>query len=163
MDIKTALQQLADDVKRIINERISKFGYNTRARKNTLEGSNLQKTMEVTPTEDGIVLQIADYWEFISRGWQRTHNYGGGLSPFLTNVIDWIRRKQISVPGLTENQLAWAIVKKIFESGIHYRPFLVYDDEGDLSKMIPELNAYMDKWFDLLFNQIIEEIDKYFS
>ena len=45
MDIKTALQQLADDVKRIINERISKFGYNTRAGKNTLEGSNLQKTM----------------------------------------------------------------------------------------------------------------------
>ena len=67
VSIETALKQLAEDVKAVINERISKYGYNTRAKKNTLEGSDLQKTMEVKPTEDGIVLQIADYWEFISR------------------------------------------------------------------------------------------------
>lgn len=163
MDLKTALDQLVYDVKNIINDRIRKFGYNPRAGKNTLEGSDLQKTMEVKPTADGIVLQIADYWEFIARGWVRTGNYPGTFRRFVENVIDWIRRKGIRVGNLTENQLAWAIVQKIWMNGIQYRPFLVYDDEGDLSKMIPELNAYMDKWFDLLFNQIIEEIDKYFT
>ena len=45
VSIETALRQLAEDVKAVINERINKYGYNTRAKKNTLEGSNLQKTM----------------------------------------------------------------------------------------------------------------------
>ena len=43
------------------------------------------------------------------------------------------------------------------------RPFMVFDKEGDLTKMIPELEAYMDKWFDNLFEQIIEDLNKYFS
>ena len=164
VSIETALKQLAEDVKAVINERISKYGYNTRAKKNTLEGSDLQKTMEVKPTEDGIVLQIADYWEFISRGWVRTGNYPGTFSKFIDNLTKWVERKGITPRGnMTQNQLVFVIAKKIWYYGIHYRPFLVYDDDGDLSKMLPELNAIMDKWFELLFNQITEDLNNYFN
>ena len=40
---------------------------------------------------------------------------------------------------------------------------MVYDDDGDLTKMIPELNDYIDKWFDTLFDGIMEDIDNYFN
>ena len=40
---------------------------------------------------------------------------------------------------------------------------MLYDDEGDLTKMIPELEEHIDKWFDDLFNAIMEETDKYFN
>lgn len=163
MDVKDALQELALAVKRIVNERIEAKGYNTRAKKNTLVGSNLQKSLNVVPTEDGIVLQIADYWEFIVRGWIRTGNYPGTMRQFVKNINDWVKRKGIVANGLTQNQLVWAIVNKIFDYGIHYRPFMVYDEDGDLSKMIPELNAYMDKWFDTLFDAIMNKIDNYFN
>jgi hypothetical protein len=38
-----------------------------------------------------------------------------------------------------------------------------YDKEGDLEKMIPELKAYMEKWFDSLFDEIMNEVDKFFN
>ena len=164
VDINTALKQLAEDVKKIVNERISRFGVNRRTGTNTLEGSNLQKTMEVRPTEDGIVLQIADYWEFIARGWVRTGNYPGTFRKFIENLTKWVERKGITPRGdMTQNQLVFVIAKKIWYYGISYRPFMVYDDDGDLSKMIPELNDEMDRWFELLFNQITEELNSFFN
>ncbi len=163
MTVKEALQELANDVKTILERRINKFGYNYRASKNTLKGSELEKSIEVYPDEYGISLQIADYWEFIARGWQRTGNYPGTMRLFVKNIDDWVKRKDIRLGNLTQSQMVWAIVKKIFTSGVHYRPFMVYDDEGDLTKMIPELEEHIDKWFDDLFNAIMEETDKYFN
>ena len=40
---------------------------------------------------------------------------------------------------------------------------MVYDDNGDLEKMIPELEGILDKWFDDLYARIISELDKYFN
>ena len=74
MDVRTALMELAEAVKRIINDRINKYGVNPRAGKNTLQNSSLQSSINVTVQEEGITLQIADYWEFIARGWKRTGN-----------------------------------------------------------------------------------------
>lgn len=164
VNVETALRELAEEVKAVINDRIKMFGYNSRAGRNTLEGSNLQNTMEVKPTEDGIVLQIADYWQFISRGWERTGNYPGTFAQFIKNLTDWVHRKGITpMDGMTENQLVFVIAKNIWYNGIKARPFLVYDDDGDLSKMLPELNAIMDKWFELLFNQITEDLNNFFK
>lgn len=162
-DVHKAIRELCDEVEQLLAKRIEKFGYNNRAGKNTLKGSNLEASIKVTPLDDGIALQIADYWEFISRGWQRTGNYPGTFRKFIANLIDWVRRKGITVKGKTQNQIAWGVALKIFDYGVHYRPFMVYDNEGDLTEMIPELKKYMDNWLDGLFDSIISEIDKYFN
>lgn len=157
--VEAAFRQLALDVKKIINERIRKYGINPKIGRNTLEGSNLQRTMGVYPTEDGIELQIADYWEFISRGWEKTGRY----SQWIKNVDDWVTRNNIRFGDMTQNQIVYAIIRNIINHGLKSRPFLVWDDEGDLEKMIPELNGYLDKWFETLFDAILNDINKFFE
>ena len=39
----------------------------------------------------------------------------------------------------------------------------MWDEEGDLSKMIPELENIMDDWFETLFAAITEDLDNYFK
>lgn len=163
MDINSALKELCEEVKSIITERIRRYGTNPRTGTNTLIGSDLEKSIDVRPTDDGIALQIADYWEFVSRGWQRTGNYPGTMYLFVKNINNWIVKKNIRFGNLTQNQIAWIVIKKIWEHGIVSRPFMVYDDTGDLEKMLPELTAYMDKWFDTLFDAIMTETNKYFN
>ena len=163
MDVKTALMELAEAVKRLINDRIRRYGINPKTGENTLEGSNLQQSIQVSVEEYGIALQIADYWEFVSRGWKRTGNYPGTYNAFVRNINDWVRRKGIRFGNLTQAQIVWVIIKNIWENGLRARPFMVYDKEGDLTKMIPELNDYIDKWFDELFDAIINEVDNFFK
>lgn len=163
MDVKTALMELAEAVKRILNDRISKYGINPKTGQNTLEGSELQKSIQVTVTEDGIALQIADYWEFIARGWKRTGNYPGTMRLFVRNIDEWVRRKGIRVGNLKQSQIVWAIIKNIWDKGLRERPFMIYEEDGDLTKMIPELDKYMDTWFEHLYDAIMADINDYFN
>lgn len=163
MDIKTALQELALAVKRLVNARIKQYGINPKTGTNTLEGSELQKSLDVSITEDGIVLQIADYWEFISRGWERTGRYPGTMDRFVKNIDDWVRRKGIRVGNMKQSTLVFLIIRNIINNGLRARPFMVYSDDGDLTEMIPELNDYMDKWFEQLFDSIMKDIDNFFN
>lgn len=163
MDIKTALMELAEAVKRILNDRISKYGTNPKTGQNTLEGSELQKSIQVTVTEDGIALQIADYWEFVARGWKQTGNYPGTMRLFVRNIDDWVRKKGIRVGNLKQSQIVWVIIKNIWYKGLRERPFMIYEEDGDLTKMIPELDKYMDTWFEHLYDAIMADIDNYFN
>ena len=163
MDIKTAFQELALAVKRLVNDRINRYGINPKTGTNTLQGSELEKSIQVNVVDDGIVLQIADYWEFVSRGWKRTGRYPGTMNRFVKNVDDWVRRKGIRFGNMSQASIVFIIIRNIMENGLKSRPFMVYDEEGDLTKMIPELNYYMDKWFETLFDSIMEDIDKYFN
>lgn len=163
MDIKLALQELALAVKRLVNARIKQYGINPKTGTNTLEGSELQKSLDVYSVEDGIVLQIADYWEFISRGWERTGRYPGTMDRFVKNIDDWVRRKGIRVGNMKQSTLVFLIIRNIINNGLRARPFMVYSDDGDLTEMIPELNDYMDKWFDQLFDSIMLDIDNFFN
>lgn len=162
-NVRAAFEELAEEVKRIVNERISRYGINPKTGTNTLEGSNLQKSLQVDTVENGIELQIAEYWQFISRGWQRTGNYPGTFNKFVENILKWIDRKNIRWGNLTQNQIAFIVIKNIWNDGLKPRPFMIWDDGGDLTKMIPELNAYMDRWFDTLFDKIMYDLDKYFA
>ncbi|MBO7694715.1 MAG: hypothetical protein J6T10_19030 [Methanobrevibacter sp.] len=163
MDVKTAFQELALAVKRLLNDRINKYGINPKTGTNTLQGSELEKSINVNVVEDGIALQIADYWEFVSRGWKRTGRYPGTMSKFVNNVDNWVKRKGIKFGDMSQASMVFIIIRNIIENGIKARPFMVYDDDGDLTKMIPELNDYIDKWFDTLFDGIMEDIDNYFN
>lgn len=161
--VHKALIELAEDVEMIVLKRIAQYGVNTKTGTNTLQGSELEKSLKVIPEEYGLTLQIASYWEFVSRGWKRTHNYEGTMSQFVRNVNDWVRRKGIHLGKMTQSQMVFIIIKNIMENGLKARPFLVYDEEGDLEKMIPELKGYMDKWFDNLFQAITQDLDNYFN
>lgn len=163
MDLRIAFQELALAVKRLVNDRIKRYGINPKTGTNTLIGSELERSLQVTPIEDGIVLQIADYWQFVSRGWERTGNYPGTMNKFVKNVDNWVKRKGITFGDMKQSSIVFLIIKNIISHGLKARPFMVYDDEGDLTKMIPELEAYMDKWFESLFDSIMQDIDNYFN
>lgn len=162
-DIQAAFRDLAEEIKAILNSRIRQYGVNPKIGKNTLQGSELEKSIKVEPTENGIALQIANYWEFVSRGWERTHNYEGSMALFIRNVDDWIRRKGIRFGKMNQAQMVFLITRNIMEHGLKARPFMVWDDNGDLSKMIPELNESVDVWMDRLFETIIKELNDYFN
>lgn len=163
MDIKLALQELALAVKRLVNARIKQYGINPKTGTNTLEGSELQKSLDVYSVEDGIVLQIADYWEFISRGWERTGRYPGTMNRFVKNVDNWVTRKGIRLGNMKQSTLVFLIIRNIINNGLRARPFMVYSDDGDLTEMIPELNDYIDKWFEQLFDSLMKDIDNFFN
>ena len=164
IDAKTALKQLAQDVKKEIIARMHKYGMNRRAGKNTLIGSDLEKSVEVNVVSDNeIVFQIADYFEYIVRGWSRTGRYPGTMRLFIDNITKWVRKNGLNFGDKSENQVVWAIVKSIWMRGIEARPFLHWDDSEDPAIIIPFLDDYFDNWADLVWNQIIEELDKYFK
>ena len=162
-DIRVALNELCNEVKAILQERIAKYGVNPRTGTNTLQGSELEKSIVVKTIENGLALTIADYWQYVATGWKRSHRFEGTMSQFLANVDDWVKRKGISFPKMTQSQVVWAIVMNIMNNGIKARPFMVFDEEGDLTKMIPELNDVLDEWFEHLFELIIADITKYFN
>ena len=164
VDARTALNQLALMVKQEILRRIQQYGVNPRAGRNTLIGSDLEKSINVAPRGDNeIVFQIADYYEHIVLGWKRTGRFPGTMRLFVENITKWVRKNGIRFGNKTENQVVWAIVKSIWMRGIESRPFLNWDDSEDPSIIIPFLDDYFDKWSDLVWNQIIEELDKYFN
>ena len=163
MDIQKALKELCDEIKMILKYRIVHYGVNPKTGTNTLQGSNLEKSIEVKPTADGIALQIADYWEYVALGWHRSHRFEGTMNQFVKNIDDWIRRKGIRLGNMTQSQIVWVIIRNIMNNGLRERPFMVYDEEGDLSKMIPELENIMDDWFENLFALITEDLDNYFN
>lgn len=164
MKAKEALDELAKMVKEEIMLRIKKYGVNRRVGENTLEGSELQKSIEVVAKSDEtIVFQIADHFQYVVLGWRRTGRYPNTMSQFVLNLTDWVRRKGIRFEGKTENQVVWAILKSIWTRGIEARPFLNYDEDGDPSIIIPFLDEYFDEWSDKVFDKITEELDKYFN
>lgn len=159
MDIQKALKELAQEIKNEIMRRVWEEGVNPKTGTNTLIYSDLIKDMEVKPISDNtIVFQIADYYMFVVLGWRRTKNWGGGIAPFINNIIDWMRKKNVHSDKLTDNELAWRIVKNIFKGGIMARPFINYDPEGDPLVVLPFLEDFFNDWADRLFEEIMNEL-----
>ena len=75
MDIQKAFIELANEVKKILKRRINQYGINPKTGTNTLQGSELEGSINVTTLDNGIALQIYDYWEYVSLGWRRTHRF----------------------------------------------------------------------------------------
>lgn len=165
-NVHQAILELCEKVEQILSKRIDQYGKN-RMGINTLQGSDLEKSIKVIPQEDGLALQIADYWQYVALGWRRTHRHKGTFTEYLMHIRDWIRKKNIQWGDMTENEMMWALAKRMFSEEKPYkipaRPFMRYDTEGDLTKMIPQLKQYMEKWIDELFNSIIKDLDNFFN
>lgn len=167
MDLRQALQQLANEVKEEIIRRLhSNIGINPRTGTNTLVGSNLEKSIDVTAkNDDTIVFQIADYYEYIVSGWRRTGRFPNTAHLFIRNITEWVRRKGVRLGNMSQNQIVWYLYKRMILEGrqIAPRPFINYDPEGDVSKILPFLDDFFERWADNIFNKITEDLDKYFN
>ena len=162
--LSKALSELAVDIKKEILSRMRKYGFNERAGRNTLVGSDLEKSVDVKVVDDNtLAFEIADYYEFVVRGWKRTGNYPGTMGRFIENLTAWVRKNGIQSKDKTENQIVWAILKSIWMRGIEPRPFINWDENEDVSVILPFLDDYFDKWADNVFKLITDELDKYFN
>lgn len=160
--IKNALNELAKFIEYTVLERVQKYGKNRKG-VNTLANSDLIRDMKVSASENSVGLIIADYWTYVSTGW-KFNNFKSGKVGLRGALVKWALKKITS-----NNKEAWDIAESIYylmikkARPIPSRPFMVYSEEGDLEEMIPELKAYMDKWFEELFDEIIKLITEFFN
>lgn len=163
MDIREALQELGDKIKRAILARMeSDLGFNYRAGKNTLVDSDLYHSVNVDAvSDDTLVFSILQHWEYVSIGWRHTGRFPNTAHWFIMNLLDWIRRKGIrSYDGMTQNELAWAIYKSINKRGIEARPFIIYDPQERPDVILPFLDKFVERFMDGVFEEITKELDK---
>jgi len=167
MDIREALQELAKQIENEILKRLhSNVGINPRTGTNTLVGSELEKSIDVSAVNDNtIVFQIAEHYRYIVTGWKRTGRFPGTAHLFLKNIIEWIKRKNIKIGNLSQNQIAYYLYKRMLVEGrqIAPRPFINYDENGDLSIILPFLDEFFEKWADEVFKLIMQDIDNFFN
>ena len=165
MDLHSALQELANNIKGEILKRMSSpIGINPRTGTNTLIDSDLYNSVDVSVVnDDTLVFSILQHYEYVVLGWKNTGRFPNTMDLFFRNIIDWIRRKGIYFQGKTENQVAWAIIKNIIHHGIKARPFINYDPEERPDVILPFLDEFFDKWADDVFNGICEQLDIYFN
>ena len=165
LNLKEALEELASQIKNQIINDVWEEGVNPKTGTNTLISSDMIKNMKVEAVNDNeIVFTIASYYEFVVLGWRRTHNFEGTFSMFIQNILRWIRKKNIDTSwASTENAAAWGIALSIMNRGIMARPFIQYDNGGDPSKILSFLDDYFEKWADRIFEELMQEIDKYFE
>ena len=191
LKIKDALAELASEVKKeILNRMSSDIGKNKNG-VNTLVNSSLYRSVDVYPRSDKtIIFQIADYFLYVVRGWERTKEGDGTFREYLLNIDQWIRRKGIQWKkkdkngnltniNMTQNEMVYALAKAMFDEERHYkippRPFIAYDPNNDtmpnykvtliseIEKILPFIDDFFDKWADDIFEKIMEETDKFFN
>jgi len=161
MDIRRALQQLAADVYNEVIARLrSPIGVNKSVGRNTLEGSDLERSIEVYVNDDSssLTFVIADYFSFVTGG--RHH----GLTPRGQNVYGaiqrWVRKNNVRLGNMTENQVIWAVLNKLKTRDIEGRPFIGYDYDQSKSadEILPFLDAMISEWFDTFYEELLNEI-----
>ena len=168
MQLKDAIQELADRIKNEIIRRLhSPIAVNKRVGKNTLIGSDLEKSIDVKPTdEEMLVFQIADHYEYVVQGrkagWKNRPPKPPGI---IYGITQWVKKKGIRFNGMTENETIWTVLEALEVRAIAARPFInsgQLNDE-DPSIILPFLDDYFNAWADDVFKLITEKIDKYFE
>lgn len=170
MDLKSALDELAKEIKDEIIRRLhSDVGRNPRANgKNTLIGSELERSIHVNVDgENGIVFQIADYYEYVVNEWKRSGRLKGTKAQFIRNIIEWAKNKNITIGNMSKNQIAYYLYNRMVINGreIAPRPFInsgYYNDE-DPEKVLDFLKKFFEAWADKVFDLIMKDTDKYFN
>lgn len=113
-----------------------------------LEGSNLQKSVEVKATSQAFEVYMNDYAEWVIRG-----RKPGGKKVPIAAILDWIKRKRIvgrSARGrfITRTSLAFAIQTSLHQTGIRARNFLDPTLEGFVVEAIAHFEESISKELD---------------
>ena len=122
-------------------------GINMKVNINTLVDSELFKSVQSNADGNIVInLLLNDYIIYVESG----RRAGAKMPPF-EPIYEWAKRKGLP----TDNNTIWAICKAIARDGIAARPvmstaFQLIDDRWDSD------------WSDRIFNEIIEELERYF-
>ena len=164
-EIKQAFQELAEDIKKLVHMRIEQYGVNQKVGRNTLVGSDLDKSIDAKVVGDNeIVFLIADYFGYIVTG--RRPGWGKYVDghQFVDAIDRWVTRKGIRIGNLNHTETVWVCVRSIVKYGISARPFLgnpfASEDPADI---LPFLDELIDEWAGGVFLIITQELDKIFS
>lgn len=124
-------------------------GVNRKVGINTLKDSELFKSVRASASGDVVIdLLLNDYIIYVESGRRK-----GAKCPPFDVIARWCRRKGLP----DDNGTVWAICRAISRDGIAPRPvmataFEMMDDE-----------KWSGRWLDLLFDELTEVLDKYFS
>ena len=162
MELRTALKELADDIKKEVRRLMeSGRGVNDKVGKNTLVGSKLYDSVDTSVHgEDTIVFQIASYYTYVVGGWTRSGRGGGSWDDFVRNIEEWMDRKGIEGDP---TRIVWSIYHRAMRIryGIYPRPILGNGYiNSDPAYVLFFLDDFFDKWADEVFQEITNEIDK---
>lgn len=87
-------------------------------RKKDLGNSKLRKELEVSVKNLEMVASMPDYSEYVDKGRRP------GKMPPVDDILEWMRDNRISVSGIPNRSLAFAISNSIANKGIKARPFV---------------------------------------
>ncbi len=129
----------------------SNVGINPKANKNTLQNSDMSKTVQSKyQDKDGdavVELMVNDYIEFIESGRKPNSKF-----PPVEPILKWCRKNGIP----TDNNTVFLIRRAIARDGIMARPIMKY--------VWNDIDAQMDKlYFDRIFEEIINDLNIYFN
>ena len=165
MDIKDALNELAQQIKdEIIRRMHSDVGKNRKG-VNTLVGSNLERSVEVkVESENELIFEIADYWQYVVTGW-KFNNFKSGKVGLFNALVQWALNKVTS-----NNEEAYRLAGTLWYqmiigiNNVHRtipaRPFINYGESAD--EVLPFLEKFFEKWAEDVFEKLMDEI-KYFK
>lgn len=129
----------------------SNEGINKKVGINTLVDSDIYNELYVHATNDGDLVFdfiLNDYLIYIESGRRK-----GARIPPVEPIERWYRKKFGETP---DNNTLWAIRKAISRDGIKARPFM--------AKVMDACDAlYKSRWADDIFDEIIKQLNKFFS
>ena len=134
----------------------SDIGINQKVGINTLSGSNLYNQIKwnFQQNDDNIVIDLFfnHYIEFIESGRMPKK----GKRPPVFEIAKWLRRKHIVSSNENIMKVAYAVSYVIWRDGYKAR------------KILEALDKYVDsnfdeKYADMIFNALFQEVDNYFS
>lgn len=160
--IQTFLKGVMDDILQQIHVIMaSDAGINSKTGTNTLEESNLDRTVKGTVSGDTIDISFNDYIVYIE--WNRPPKYGN--KPPYSVILNWVKKKGIQPTSRnlhTVEELAWAIRYAIWRDGWHRRLIAGFGTyHSPLDEYIDKM--WDDKWADELYRIIMREIERYFD
>lgn len=152
--ITKAMEAIAADVLKLSQTILSdrNIGTNTKTGKNTLKNSALEDSVrvEIRKMGESVVIETLfdNYISYIEQGRKpRT-----GKQPPIDALRDWALSRGIP----TDNSTLFLIGRAIWRDGYEGRPVLATLEE--------EIEKQWDgKWADMLFDTIMDELNKYFE
>ena len=150
MEISKLVMEFSKDIMdlvRVVME--SNLLDNRKVGRNTIIGSDIYKTLQVKPTNDGdLIFDIIlnDYLTFIESGRRK-----GAKFPPVEPIVRWARSRGIP----TDNSTIYLIRRAISRDGIAPRPFM--------ATVMEQIDLNMENWYDKLFEEIIKLINEFFN
>ena len=110
--------KIVEDIKQLLLE-LRNITLIAMAQSGIKKTSDLSKSVTFVETQDGIKMEVAEYYPYVSGGRSRTYRPARISKVPIDALIQWIRAKGI-VPRtkMTTNQLAFAIQSAIYYKGI---------------------------------------------